>query len=91
MEPGEDSRQALVRELREELNVEITAPGGTALLTRQEPGLSLEIWRIDEWDGEIMNAAPDEHDDLGWFSLEEALLLDLVSSEYQALFKQVLS
>lgn len=91
LEPGEDSRQALVRELREELNVEITAPGGTALLKRQEAGLFLEIWRIDEWDGEITNAAPDEHDDFGWFSLEEALSLDLVSSEYQALFKQVLS
>lgn len=91
LEPGENSRQALVREHREELNVEVAPPGGKALLTRQEANLFLEVWRVDEWDGEIINAAPDEHDDFGWFSLNEAISLDLADGEYQALFKQVLS
>ena len=91
LEPGENSRQALVRALREELNVEITPPGGKALLTRQEADVFLEVWRVEEWDGDIVNAAPDEHDAFGWFSLDEAISLDLADGEYPALFKQVLT
>jgi mutator protein MutT len=91
LEPGETNRQALVRELREELSVEIAPTSGNALLTRQEAGLFLEVWRVEEWDGDIINAAPDEHDAVGWFSLDEALSLDLADGDYPALFKQVLS
>ncbi|MFD1376952.1 NUDIX hydrolase [Micrococcus antarcticus] len=91
IEEFENSRQAIVRELREELNVEIVEPNTEDLLaTRQEENLFLEIWRVSEWDGEIINAAPDEHDDFGWFTLDEASSLDLASDDYQALFKQVL-
>lgn len=81
-----------MRELREELNVEIVEPNTEELLaTRQEENLFLEISRISEWDGEIVNAAPDEHDGFGWFTLDEAISLELASDDYQALFKQVIA
>lgn len=91
LEPGENSRQALVRELREELGVEITLPDGNPLLTRQNAEIVQEVWRVEAWDGEIINAAPDEHDDFGWFSLDEAISLDLADDGYPALFIQVLT
>lgn len=91
LEAGENSRQALVRELREELGVEITPPVGNPLLTRQSAELFQEIWRVEAWEGEIFNAAPDEHDALGWFSLDKAISLDLADDGYRALFNQVLN
>ncbi|TFD02738.1 NUDIX hydrolase [Cryobacterium sinapicolor] len=91
VEAGESSQQALVRELREELGVEITPPGGNALLTRRAADVLLEVWRVDAWDGDIVNAAPDEHDAFGWFSLDEAMSSDLADDEYPALFEQVLT
>ena len=91
LEPGENSRQALVRELREELGVDIAPPTGKALLVRREADVLLEVWRVEEWVGDIVNAAPDEHDGFGWFSLDEAISLDLADAGYTALFEQVLT
>lgn len=90
-EPGENGRQALVRELREELNVQIALPTKNPILLRQDGEMFLEAWLIEEWDGTVVNAAPGEHDAFGWFSLDEAIALDLASNEYKALFKQILS
>lgn len=36
--------------------------GGPALLS---------AWLVHDWHGAPANVAPDEHDDIGWFSLEE--------------------
>lgn len=91
LEAGEDSRQALARELREELNVAISPPGSDAIHTRCGAGLFLEVWRVDDWAGDVVNAAPDEHDDIGWFGLDEAISLDLADPDYPALFKLVLA
>lgn len=90
LEAGENSRQALERELREELGVKITPPVGNPLLTRQNAEMFQEIWRVDAWEGEIINAAQDEHDAFGWFSFNEAVSLDLADPEYRALLIQVL-
>jgi len=91
LEPVENSRQALVRELQEELNVAITPPAGSAIHTRRNANLVLEVWRVDDWVGDVVNAAPDEHDDIGWFSLNEAISLDLADLEYPTLFQQALA
>jgi len=85
VEPGETSRAGLVRELREELNVRVPTPSTGAVLTLQRAGLLLEIWRIDDWEGAIVNAAPEEHDALRWFSPTEAQSLNLADSRYLAL------
>ncbi|WP_461170743.1 NUDIX domain-containing protein [Arthrobacter sp. Z1-15] len=91
LEPGETSRQALVRELQEELNVSITPPDGSVIHTRRNSEVVLKVWRVDDWAGDIVNAAPDEHDDVGWFSLNEAVSLDLADPVYPALFLQELA
>lgn len=85
LDPGESSREALVRELREELGIEIDPPIGTALLTIQTLEARIDIWKVIGWDGAVSNAAPDEHDMFGWFTPEEAKSLDLADSEYAAL------
>ena len=91
LELDENGRQALVRELREELSVKISPPAGKAILTRQDAEMFKEVWLVEKWDGDIVNAAPDEHDAIGWFSLDEAISLDLADADYPALFKQVLT
>lgn len=91
LELDENGRQALVRELREELSVKITTPAGKVILTRQDAEMFKEVWLVEKWDGDIVNAAPDEHDAIGWFSLDEAISLDLADADYPALFKKVLT
>lgn len=75
MEAGESERGALARELLEELGVRI-ATDSTLHLCRvtagpaDEPAV-LSAWLVRDWVGEPENVAPQEHDDIGWFGLEE--------------------
>lgn len=75
MERGESELGALTRELHEELGVEI-ATGTASHLGRlaagpaNEPAL-VSAWLVSDWQGVPANLAPEEHDDIGWFSLEE--------------------
>jgi 8-oxo-dGTP pyrophosphatase MutT (NUDIX family) len=75
MEAGESELGALTRELREELGVRI-AGGSASHLCRWtagpvgEPAL-LSAWLVHDWHGTPANLAPEEHDDIGWFGLEE--------------------
>jgi len=75
MEAGESELGALTRELQEELGVQI-ATGSASHLCRvtagptDEPAL-LSAWLVGDWQGVPANLAPEEHDDIGWFGLEE--------------------
>ena len=66
---------ALARQLHEELGVQI-ATSSTSHLCRLtvgppgEPAL-LSAWLVRDWQGTPANVAPEEHDDIGWFDLEE--------------------
>ncbi|MBH0110675.1 NUDIX hydrolase [Salinibacterium sp. NG22] len=91
LELGETSSAALVRELREELGIEIAPPEGTPLLTLQTRNASIEIWKVIDWAGVVHNAAPEEHDAFGWFSPQEARSLALADSAYPALIYRALS
>ena len=91
VEPGDTSAGALVRELREELGIEITPPAGTALLTIHTADVRKEIWKVVDWDGAVINAAPDEHDTLGWFTPEDAQSLNLADAGYSALIDLTLT
>lgn len=90
IEPGESSPDALMRELREELGVTVVPLGDAPLMTLRDEGVVMDIWRIHEWEGEVVNAAPEEHDALGWFTLGEAKSLNLADPEYRALLDQIL-
>jgi 8-oxo-dGTP diphosphatase len=75
IEAGESELDALARELHEELGVQ-TATGSASHLCRltagpaEEPAL-LSAWLLRDWQETPANVAPEEHDDIGWFDLEE--------------------
>lgn len=75
IEAGESDLAALTRELHEELGVQIVAGSATHLCRLaagppEEPAL-LSAWLVRGWQGTPSNMAPEEHDDIGWFNLEE--------------------
>ena len=68
VEPGETVRQALVRELHEELGITVTAcaPWLTRVFTYPHATVRLNFWRVTAWDGEIGITAPLEHSAVDW-------------------------
>jgi 8-oxo-dGTP diphosphatase len=88
LEPGESAEQALVRELAEELGVRVRSctPVGDV----EEPGLRLAVWRVDRWDGEPVNRAPDEHDELRWCTAADLAVLATAHARYPALLSGLL-
>lgn len=79
---GETPAQALVRELGEELGVEVGLPNAEAALVLVEDGVEFHIWRVSEWTGEVRNASEQEHGSIGWFTESEIQDLDLASAMY---------
>ena len=71
VEAGESLDEALRREAREELGVEIESfhPLG-AVHDPVEPA-DITIFTVTAWKGEPVNAAPNEHSEIGWFSADE--------------------
>lgn len=70
VEPGELPRQAVGRECLEELGVRIHDPRPVPM-TISDPTLEMHAFVVTRWDGEPVNAAPEEHDDLRWFRPED--------------------
>lgn len=85
-EDGETPDQTLVRELGEELGIVPTRYRLVTVIPAPEPALNGElpchIYCVTAWDGEPLNLAPDEHDQLGWFGPDDIdqLKLPLPSS-----------
>ena len=75
VEAGESELGALRRELHEELGVQV-ATRSTSRLCRVmvrpagEPAL-LSAWLVRRWRGTPANLAHEEHDDIGWFDVED--------------------
>lgn len=68
LEAGESVRQALVRELQEELGIEVSecAPWLTRQFTYPHATVRLHFWRVTAWGGEIGITAPLEHAAVAW-------------------------
>jgi 8-oxo-dGTP diphosphatase len=68
LEAGESVRDALVRELWEEMGITVTR--ATPWLTRRfdypHAKVRIHFWRVTEWTGEIGSAAPLEHSAVAW-------------------------
>jgi 8-oxo-dGTP pyrophosphatase MutT (NUDIX family) len=66
VERGELPHQAVNRECLEELGIHIHDPRPIPM-TVSDPALDMHAFVVTRWDGEPVNAAPEEHDDLRWF------------------------
>jgi mutator protein MutT len=91
IEPGESGADTIRRELEEELGI-VAHVSGEALMVveSQEHMLSMEIWRIDRWDGTPTNRAVEEHDRIEWFRAIEIEALDLADEAYRGLLSSAL-
>ncbi|NYE68924.1 NUDIX domain-containing protein [Microlunatus parietis] len=76
IEAGETAAQAVIRECREELGIRIRDPRPVPMAF-SDPTIELHAYLVDRWDGTPVNAAPDEHDQLGWFAPDELAKLKL--------------
>lgn len=74
IEAGESELDALARELDEELGVQVATAAATHLcrltVGPDDEPVHLSAWLVPDWQGTPANVAPEEHDDIGWFSLE---------------------
>ena len=68
VEPDETIRQALIRELQEELGITVTecSPWLTRQFTYPHATVRLHFWRVTAWEGEIGITAPLEHAAVDW-------------------------
>lgn len=68
LEAGESVRQALIRELNEELGITVTdcSPWLTRQFTYPHATVRLHFWRVTAWRGEIGITAPLEHAAVDW-------------------------
>lgn len=91
VEAGESPARALVRELREELGVSITEPSGPEVARFVTAAFDMRVWLIGTWTGDLANAAPAEHDRIGWFEVSELAGLRLAHDSYVPLITRVLA
>lgn len=70
VEPGETPQDAVRRECLEEIRVLVEDPRPVRL-TLADPAVEMHAFVVTTWSGEPVNAAPDEHDEIRWFGVEE--------------------
>ena len=67
VEGGESSEDALRREAMEELQVELEAFHLLGTIHDPVEPAEIMVYAVTVWKGEPINAAPDEHTQIGWF------------------------
>jgi 8-oxo-dGTP diphosphatase len=94
LEPGEGQEQTLVRELREELGITPTEWVFLETLTLAVPAsqdeMTVHLYRVTAWTDAPVNRQPEEHSEIGWFTLDQAIRLPLADPTYPALFGRAL-
>jgi 8-oxo-dGTP diphosphatase len=91
VEPGEPAAKALVREAREELGIRLREPLGPPLTTVVTSDAEIAIWLIEDWSGVPTNAAPAEHEAVGWFDLDKLDALDLAHPNYVPIVNEAIA
>ena len=95
VEAGEGQHQALVRELQEELG--ITPTTWRYLETVSLPPdasadqVTVHLYLVTAWSGTPANLQLEEHSTIGWFSLEQAVQLELAHPAYPGIFARYLA
>ena len=98
VEPGEQQQQTLVRELQEELGItptqwsylETNTFSLPASLDEPADTLTVHLYLVTAWEGAPVNRQIDEHSEIGWFSLAQAIQLELADPGYPGLFSRYL-
>ncbi len=90
IEDGEAPGAALARELLEELGVTVAEPSGPAAHEVRGATYHMRVWLIDAWGGTVVNAAPEEHDDVAWFGRADLPGLRLAHETYLPWLSRVL-
>lgn len=81
---GEAPHHAVRRELREELGI-VVDPNPTPHASFEDRAWSLDCWLFESWDGEIINAEPDEHDKIVWCDEHEISQLPVADERLRPL------
>ncbi len=92
VEHGESDPVALARELFEETGVTVApaAIAGTLPEVRIiDHEVDMRVFVVRDWSGEAVNAAPEEHEAVGWFAPSELEHLSLAHPEYRGLLRRV--
>jgi 8-oxo-dGTP pyrophosphatase MutT (NUDIX family) len=74
VDAGESFTQAMVRETREEINIDIPQDVKVAHMAHRKSDDSERIdafFVVKEWTGEIKNLEPNKCDDLSWFDMDD--------------------
>ncbi|MEV0716864.1 NUDIX domain-containing protein [Asanoa sp. NPDC050611] len=90
VEDGEDPKESLVRELREELGITASKPSGPPMHEFRTATIHMRIWLVDSWTGTPVNAAPNEHDAVAWFETSDLGSLRLAHESYLSMLTAVL-
>ena len=85
VDDGESPAEALVREVRDELGVRLEPPATEPDAVLTGPDLHLSAWLVPTWEGQVVNAAADEHDELRWVDAAGLVGLPLAHPGYREL------
>jgi mutator protein MutT len=99
VEPGEALEETLARELQEELD--ITPSAWTFVETFRQPlraqdgepadELIAHVYLVHAWTGRPVNRQPEEHSQIAWLTLSQAVALPLADPVYPELFGRYLN
>ena len=87
---GESPRDALARELDEELGITAEV-AGEHFARVQGVDFRMDIWLVDRWAGDPSNRAPLEHDALAWMTEDELSGLRLADPRLPQLLRAALN
>jgi mutator protein MutT len=91
VDEGEDPKESLVRELREELGITASKPFNPPMHEIRTATFDMQIWLVDSWTGIPVNAAPDEHDAVAWCETSDLYSLRLARESYLSMLTAVLA
>ncbi len=88
---GEAARDAIRRELREELGIEAVLESESPVARWFEDGLDLSIWIVREWVGTPRNLVQGSHDQIGWFRSDQLQAISLGDYRYERFLNRVMN